>query len=107
MVNLDLPPIDSVEVRRHWKSIAPTAFQHDFDMLETEEVDIEHNKTVRNKVPRLTATKSILCLNREVSVSERKSFLNDKFKLIGADLRNILKSKIDGELKMHNLSHCK
>lgn len=98
--SIELPPQNFSIVKRHCNSIAPMQLENYLDLANFDEDEFDNMRTTRNCVPKLTATKSIQCINRACS-SDRKSLLNEKFKLIGADLRKSLKNKIDGELKNH------
>lgn len=80
-------------LNRNCRSIAPVRF----NIEDYEEEDYEFAKTTRNKLPNLSATKSIIGLNRCCS-SERKSLLNDRFKDMCPDMRKSLKYKIEKQL---------
>lgn len=59
------------------------------------------------RLPIRGRSKGILGLNRQCS-SERKEPINNRFRLIGADLKKALKKKIDNEFNnCQNLKNCK
>lgn len=82
---------------RNWRSFAQIDYNFDYTNMR-EESDIV--KWSRNILPRLKESKSIERLNNFCS-PQRSNQMNDKFKLIGTDLRKSLKSKIDGSLNLH------
>lgn len=75
---------------RHCKSIAPTDFQISLQILNEKQEISESNTPKQRRVPLRERKKSIVGLNRLCS-SERKSPMNEMFKLVGADLKKELK----------------
>lgn len=68
-------------------------------MIELEDCCENVLNQTKDRLPKRQQPKTILTLNRQCS-SERRSLLDEKFKLIGADLKKTLKDKIDGELEL-------
>ena len=75
---------------RHWRSIAPSDFKLALQVVNVDNEISESNNSTLRKIPLRERKKSFVGLNRLWS-SERKSPINEKFKLIGADLKKELK----------------
>lgn len=95
----DEPPHKPSIHTRHSKSTAPLFQGKDLPMIELEDCCENVLNQTKDRLPKRQQPKGILTLNRQCS-SERRSLLDEKFKLIGADLKKTLKDKIDGELEL-------
>lgn len=101
-LNKTMPRKDNPMFRRNCRSTIQTPSEHFESMFGNENMD-EGIITSRPNLDRFQSrdrTKSILNINKEAH-SERKSLIDDRFRLIGADLRKTLKAKIDGKLKQY------
>jgi hypothetical protein len=80
------------------KSICGMNLEYNFPLMDIELSTNGPFKIETKGMPSRKEVRSIRSLNSQCS-SERKSMLDDKFKLIGADLRKSLLNRIDSEFQ--------